>query len=133
MAWLFAGQGDWRAGLAPGARSRSPLGADGPRRHTQRAGNWSAQLTGGDASGGPNPGQILRQFAPVVTVAVAAVHGDRNAGRNWNKPSPCSLRTAGSIADPIQRIWADERDETALTEGLDAYSALIVREILHRL
>ena len=37
------------------------------------------------------------------------------------------------IVEPIQRIWAGERDETTLTAGIDPNSALIVREILRRL
>ena len=37
------------------------------------------------------------------------------------------------IVEPIQRIWAGERDEAALTAGIDANSAPIVREILKQL
>ena len=37
------------------------------------------------------------------------------------------------ITQPIQRIWASERDQAALTAGLDPNSTLIVREILKHL
>jgi len=37
------------------------------------------------------------------------------------------------IADPIQRLWAGERDEARLTAGLDESGTLIVGEILKRL
>jgi len=35
--------------------------------------------------------------------------------------------------EPIQRIWAGERDGAALTAGIDANSALVVRQILRQL
>ena len=37
------------------------------------------------------------------------------------------------VAEPIRRMWAGERDEASLTEGLHEGDTLIVRHILARL
>jgi hypothetical protein len=69
----------------------------------------------------PHKGRII--FTPRPLPAHAAVEAafDQFERGGWR------------IVDPIQRIWAGERDEAALTAGLDDADTLIVREILKQL
>jgi tetratricopeptide (TPR) repeat protein len=84
--------------------------------------------------------RIVQQFLaeieplmPVIDVAVAATRGDRNARNQLEASFPAATQTGLMIADPIRRIWAGERDDAALTAGLDESDSIIVREILRRL
>jgi len=84
-------------------------------------------------SSGPTPAQILQQFAPVIE-AIAAAAQDHSQARAAVEGLFDQFEQGGwRIVDPIQRIWAGERDEAALTAGIDPNSALIVREILKQL
>ena len=77
--------------------------------------------------------EVLQQFAPLIEAVVAAARGHRQA-RAAVEAAFGQLEQGGwRIVEPIQRIWAGERDETTLTAGLDDADTLIVREILKQL
>ena len=64
---------------------------------------------------------------------MVAVRGDRQA-RAAVEAAFGQLEQGGwRIVEPIQRIWAGERDETTLTAGLDDADAFIIRQILKQL
>ena len=84
-------------------------------------------------SGGPSRDQILQQFGPVIEAVVAAAHGHPQARAAVEGGFEQMEQGGWHIVAPIQRIWAGERDAGTLTAGIDANSALIVREILRRL
>ena len=103
-------------------------------QQAQQAERMLARLQGGGPMGsGPSPAEILRQLTPVIEAVLAAAHGNQQARAAVGQLLPKLERNGWRIVQPIQRIWAGERDEAALTAGLDPNSALIVREILKRL
>jgi hypothetical protein len=75
----------------------------------------------------------LQQFAPIIATVVAAAGGNRTAPAQVETLFDTLTRNDWRIVEPIQRIWAGERDEATLTAGIDSNSALIVREILNQL
>jgi len=100
----------------------------------QQAQDLVAQLQGDEAAGcGPDAAQILRQFGPVIAAVVAASRGDTAARQGVEELYDTLTRSNWRIVEPIQRIWAGERDETTLTAGLDEADTLIVRQILRQL
>jgi tetratricopeptide (TPR) repeat protein len=133
MALLYAQQGD-QARALPLAREADRLwGQTGHAEYAQRAQQLVVQLEGGSSGAGPTPAEILGQFAPIIEAAITMTQGNRSARAQLEDAFPTLTQKGWQIADPIRRIQAGERDEVALTAGLDANSALIVREILRRL
>jgi tetratricopeptide (TPR) repeat protein len=134
MARLYAQQGDRQRAL-PLAREAARLCAQmGYTAHAQEAQQLVAELEGGGSPGArPNSAEILGQFAPVITVAVAAARGDRDARGQLEGAFDVLTQNGWQIADPIRRIWAGGRNDAALTAGLDDGDSLIVREILRQL
>jgi tetratricopeptide (TPR) repeat protein len=82
---------------------------------------------------GPTPAVMLYRFGPLIAAAVLAAHGGAAAHDKFEPIFDKLIQKGWQIADPIRRIWAGDRDETALTAGIDPNSALVVREILRRL
>ncbi len=83
--------------------------------------------------GGPRRQQILEHFDALIDAVVAAAHGIGEARAAVEGDFPRLEESNWRIVEPIQRIWAGERDEATLTVGIDPNSALIVREILQQL
>jgi len=77
--------------------------------------------------------QLVAQFSAVIEAVVAAAGGHAQARAAVEGLFAQFEQGGWRIVEPIQRIWAGERDEESLTAGIDANSALIVREILKRL
>jgi tetratricopeptide (TPR) repeat protein len=103
--------------------------------YAQQAQALVAQLQGhGPAAPADSiPGEILESFAPLIAAAVAAAGGNRAARAQVEGAFDALTQNGWQIVDPIRRIWAGERDEAALTAGLDRSDSLIVREILEQL
>ena len=89
--------------------------------------------SGAPPTSGPAPAEILQQFAPVIAAVVAATRGHRAARAQVESLFDTLTQGGWQIVEPIQRIWAGERDETTLTANIDPNSALIIREILKQL
>jgi len=134
IALLYAQQGETSRALEL-AQDAARIFAHIDRiQHAQRAQQLVAQLQGRTApSGGSSPAQILQQIAPVIEAIVAAAHGHPQARAAVEELFDQFEQGSLPVVDPIQRIWAGERDEAALTAGIDPNSALIVREILKQL
>jgi len=93
-----------------------------------------ARLRRGDTVvNSPSPAEILQNFAPVIEAVVAAMQGDPQARAAFEAAFDQFEQGGWRIVDPIQRIWAGERGEGALTAGIDPNSTIIVREILKQL
>lgn len=77
---------------------------------------------------------ILRHFKPIIEVVAAACEGDADAKAHVDLMYD-QLRQGGwDIGDPIRRMVEDgERDEAALSEGMDPADATVVHAILARL
>ena len=102
--------------------------------NAQEAQGLVAQLQGGETAGtGPDGAQILRQLGPVIAAVVAASRGDTAARQGVEELFDTLTRDNWRIVEPIQRIWAGERDGATLTAGLDEADTLIVRQILRQL
>jgi tetratricopeptide (TPR) repeat protein len=89
--------------------------------------------SGNAQGGGDVMDQIVSQFAPIIDAVVAAAWGDREARGQIEAMFDMLTQAEWMIADPIQRIWAGERNEATLTAGLEKSDARIVHEILRRL
>jgi hypothetical protein len=81
---------------------------------------------------GPDLEQVLREFEPLLQEIVAAVTDASQRGPL--EPVLADLEQQGwKIRQPVQRLWAGERDAEALTAGLDAQESALVRQLLHLL
>jgi hypothetical protein len=81
---------------------------------------------------GPDTGQALKQFEPVLKAVVEAVHDE--SLRAVVAAGLSKLEEKGwMLTEPVRRIWAGERDAAALTGGLDARDGALVRRILELL
>ena len=78
-------------------------------------------------------GRILQQFEQVIAAVAAACGGDAGARAQVEGLFDRFRQGNWQIVDAIQRMWAGERDEEALTAGIDYNSRAIVRAILARL
>lgn len=78
---------------------------------------------------GPDMARVLREFAPLLQgIAAAAADASQRAKL---EPVLTRLEEKGwRLRDPAHRLWAGERDPVALTAGLDAQDAALVRRIL---
>lgn len=73
--------------------------------------------------------QLLRDFEPLLQAIVAAVTDEPL--RAEVEPRVADREARGwLIRQPVQRIWAGERDATALTAGLDEQDGALVQRIL---
>ena len=133
MALLYTQQEEVTRAL-PLAQEAARIWAQIGSPNAQQAQQLVAQLQGGGpVGGGPSPAEILQQFAPVIEAVVAAAGGHAQARAAVEQLLPQLKQNGWHIAAPIHRIWAGERDEAALTTGLDDADTLIIREILKRL
>ncbi len=81
---------------------------------------------------GPDMAEVLREFEPLLQCIAAAV-ADASL-RAQIEPVLARLEENGwMLREPVRRIWAGERDEAALTAGLDAQDTALVRRILELL
>jgi len=137
MAFLYAQQGDVAHALPLAQEAARIYTQIGHAQHAQRAQELIELITqpqGSESiSDSLSPAQILQLSAPVIRDAVAATQGNHRARAKLNNALGMLEQSGWHITDPIRRIWAGERDEAALTAGIDANSALIVREILRQL
>jgi hypothetical protein len=74
--------------------------------------------------------QQLREFEPLLQ-EIAAVACEQSEKRDEIEARLISLQEEGwMLLNPVQRIWAGERDAEVLTMGLNAQDAALVRRIL---
>jgi len=76
---------------------------------------------------------ILQQFEPVIAAVVQGCERDQGARAAIEGAFDMFRQGNWQIVDAIQRIWAGERDEEALTATIDYNSRAIIRAILARL
>lgn len=76
--------------------------------------------------------QTLRQAEPLLQAIVAAASDASQ--REALAPVLAELEEKGwMVRQPVQRLWAGERDAAALTAGLDAQDSALVRQLVQRL
>lgn len=92
-----------------------------------------AQLEDRVVPNSPISNKILRQFGPLIAAAITAARGDVRARHAVENAFDTLNQNGWQVAEPIRSIWAGERNEAALTNGLDSYNALVVRAILQQL
>jgi hypothetical protein len=73
---------------------------------------------------------VLEQFAPLLQAIADVARGDDTSRAEIEQALPQLEQNGWMIADATRRIWAGERDAAALTAGLDANSAMLVRRVL---
>jgi hypothetical protein len=79
---------------------------------------------------GPDMTKVLREFDPLLRGIAAVAQGD-NEPRAQIEAVLTNLEEKGwHLSAPVQRIWAGERDEAALTAGLDDQDTQLVRRVL---
>jgi hypothetical protein len=78
---------------------------------------------------GPDMERVLREFGPLLQGIAAAVEDEGLRGEL--EPVLAQLEERGwRVREAAHRIWAGERDEAALTAGIDPNSAQLVRRVL---
>jgi hypothetical protein len=70
------------------------------------------------------------QFEPLLQGIAAVARGDDRPRAEIEAALPQLEENGWMLAGPVRRIWAGERDAVALTAGLDAQDAALVRRIL---
>jgi tetratricopeptide (TPR) repeat protein len=87
-----------------------------------------AELISGGSSG-PDMERVLRDFGPLLQGIAAAV--EEEGLRGELEPVLAQLEENGwRLREAAHRIWAGERDEAALTAGLDDQDSALVRRVL---
>lgn len=82
---------------------------------------------------GKTPDELIRYFDPLLQAIVAVANGNE-VPRDQLEPVLTQLDGQGWMLSPaVHRIWEGERDEAALTQGIDPNSALLIRQLLARL
>lgn len=81
----------------------------------------------------PDTEQSQQHLAAFVAVIVEAARGSVTAKQQVERVLERLTQAGFPIVESIQHIWEGERDESKLTEGLDATNSFIVREILKQL
>jgi hypothetical protein len=90
----------------------------------------AAGLLGGGEAQQDRAKELQAQFEPLLQAIAAAAQGDATQ-RAELEALLADLETKGfKLAQPVQRLWAGERDESALVAGLDAVDAQLVRRLL---
>ena len=90
----------------------------------------AADLIGGSA--GPDTSRTIQEFEPLLQGIAAATANEGLRGEI--EPVLAQIQEDGwMLRQPARRIWAGERDEAALTEGLDEQDSALVRRILELL
>ncbi len=96
------------------------------QRHAVRAQLQEAGIIGG----GPDMNVVLRQFEPLMRAIAAVANGD-NASRQDVTEALAQLEQQGwRLREPVERIWAGERDREALVVGLDDQDAALIERVL---
>lgn len=73
---------------------------------------------------------LLEQLRPLLQAIAAVAHGDKGP-RADVEAVLANLESKGfKLTGPVRRLWAGERDQTALVAGLDATDAQIVVRML---
>ena len=89
----------------------------------------------GAFGGGPDMAKVVQAFTPLfhAIVAVAKGHPDTSL-REKIEADLASMEEHGwQLTDPVQRIWAGQRDAEKLTEDIDPNSVVLVQRILELL
>jgi hypothetical protein len=80
-------------------------------------------------SSGPDMEQVLRDFGPLLQGVAAAVEDEGLRGEL--ELVLAQIEESGwRMREAAYRIWAGERDEAALTAGLDDQDSALVRRVL---
>lgn len=74
--------------------------------------------------------EVLRSFEPLLQSIAAAAPGDSEQRAEIEKLLSQLEEKGWKIAGAVHRIWAGERDIAALTTGLDAQDAALVRRVM---
>jgi DNA-binding MarR family transcriptional regulator len=90
----------------------------------------ATDLISGGESAGPDMAQVLREFDSLLRGIAAVAKGDEEPRAQIEAVLPKLEEEGWQLSSPVQRIWAGERDEAALTAGIDPNSAQLVRRIL---
>jgi hypothetical protein len=84
----------------------------------------------GGPSAPPDPARLRREFDPLLR-GIAAVARGFEEPRSAIEAVLSDLESKGwHLADPVQRIWAGERDAGVLTAGLDASDSFLIGRLL---
>lgn len=79
---------------------------------------------------GPDMEQVLRTLAPVLGGIAIAAGGSAGAEAKVRALLPQLDEKGWHLTAAVERIWAGERDADALTAGVDANSARLIRRVL---
>jgi hypothetical protein len=88
---------------------------------------------GGEAEAppsGPDMAEVLREFDPLLRGIAAVAQGDAGLRPQIEALLPQLEQKGWRLMGPVILLWHGERDEAALTEGLDDSDAMLVRQIL---
>lgn len=78
----------------------------------------------------PDIDQIIQRFLPLLGDIALAAHGDATARQFAEAALPDLEANGWRLSEAARRIWAGERDATALTAGLDEQDSALVRRAL---
>jgi hypothetical protein len=81
---------------------------------------------------GPDMAQVLQEFEPLLQ-AIAAAASEESLRAEIERLLAGLEEKGWMLSDPVQRIWAGERDAAKLTEGIDPNSAQLVHRVLELL
>jgi hypothetical protein len=81
----------------------------------------------------PDEADLLREWEPLLAAIAEVARGGEDQRADIEQALAEAEKNGWMLRDPVARIWAGERDADALTAGLDAQDAALVRAVLARL
>ena len=136
---------EFLSSLPPKVRAAIQTGGDGAAQALDAALSELPEAEAGEVvrklqeagafGGGPDMAKALRTFAPLFHAVVAVARGHQDASlRERIEGDLSSMEEQGwQLTDPVQRIWAGERDGELLTADIDAKSSVLVLRVLELL
>jgi hypothetical protein len=81
----------------------------------------------------PQADLLMAEFEPLALAAASVVKGNQSARPQLEALLDDLDQEGWHLSTPVQRIWAGERDISALCDGLDGQDQQIIRRILEHL
>ncbi|MBP1468978.1 tetratricopeptide repeat protein, partial [Candidatus Chloroploca sp. M-50] len=82
------------------------------------------------SGGGPDMGAVLREFEPLLRAIAAVANGDDAPPQDVTETLAHLEQQGWMLREPVERIWAGERNRTALVAGLDDQDAALIDQVL---
>ncbi|EFO80149.1 hypothetical protein OSCT_1989 [Oscillochloris trichoides DG-6] len=105
------------------------LGSNHPNTQGSRRSLAAIRQRMGGTASSPSS-DSLEHFAPLIAAIAAIANGDETPRQNVTQALAQLEQNGWMLREPVERIWAGERDHAALVAGLDAQDTVLIERVL---